>query len=72
MLYALVLIGISLIIMRIFWGVWVTVSAVEAFMKLPLNQRPELATIIAIGIVSYILVVAKSTHYFSERINRTK
>jgi hypothetical protein len=68
MFYAIVLVGISLVMMRICWGVWLSVSDMETFIDLPLNQSPELATIIALGIVSYVLVIVRYTHYFIGRI----
>jgi hypothetical protein len=56
------LVGTSLIIIRTCWGVWLTVSDIATFIKLPLNQSPELATQIAIGLGAYFLVIVKSTY----------
>ncbi len=67
-LYAIVLVGMSLVFMRICWGVWLSVSDVQTFVRLPLNQSPGPATIIALGIVFYVLLIAKSTNFFMERI----
>ena len=66
--FVIFLIGTSLIIMRTCWGVWLTVSDVVTFIGLPRNQSPEFATLIAIGVVSYILVIVKSTYNFNEKI----
>jgi hypothetical protein len=72
MFFISVLVGTSLIIMRICWGVWPTVSDVVTFMGLPLNQNPEPATLIAIGIVSYILLIVKSTYNFNKKLKELR
>lgn len=72
MFFVTFLIGTSLIIMRICWGVWPTVSDLITFIGLPLNQSPEFATLIAIGVVSYILVIVKSTYNYNEKIKELR